>query len=131
MITLNTLVMAAKVKDYNKKVVSVFRKEMSSLRKDEIEEKRRSVLKFFDSLKLLSESKKKREDEEYAVSSIRDCNLTRLKGSDGFYAIGDSGGKPITGFDFVYVSRNSLGENDCLIEVITKSGRNEYYNADI
>lgn len=117
--------MARKLKDYNSEVLSKFKKKMAAVQKAEIRQNRYTLGKIVGKLNVFNESEE--DGEELKTSRIGGCDLTRLKDSDGMYAIGDSEGKQLTDFDFVYVSTDCLGEEEPVIEVITKSGRNKYF----
>ena len=122
--------MSKKPREYNE-YLSRFKREMANVQKDEIKSNRYRLGKIIGKLNLFIESKDNDDKtEDYKVAKIKRSSYTRLKNNDDMYAIGDSDGKPITDFDFVYVSRNSLGENDKVIEVITKSGKNKYFVID-
>jgi hypothetical protein len=122
--------MQKKPREYNE-YLSKFKREMAKVQKDEIKSNRYRLGKIIGKLNIFTESKDDDDKtEDYKVAKIKGSQYTRLKNNDDMYAIGDSDGKPITDFDFVYVSRNSLGENDKVIEVITKSGKNKYFVID-
>ena len=121
--------MQKKPREYNE-YLSKFKREMAKVQKDEIKSNRYRLGNIIGKLNIFTESKDYDGTNEYKVAKIKGSSYTRLKNDDDIYAIGDSNGKPITGFDFVYVSRNSLGENDKVIEVIAKSGKNKYFVID-
>jgi hypothetical protein len=116
-------------REYNE-YLSKFKREMAKIQKDEIKSNRYRLGNIIGKRNIFTESKDDDGTDEYKVAKIKGSQYTRLKNNDDMYAIGDSDGKPITDFDFVYVSRNSLGENDKVIEVITKSGKNKYFVID-
>ncbi len=122
---LNIGLMAKKLKDYNSEVLSKFRKKMAAVQRAEIRQNRYTLGKIVGKLNVFNESEEDGGDPK--TTRINGCGLTRLKDSDGMYAIGDSDGKQLTDFDFVYVSTDCLGEEEPVIEVITKSGKNKYF----
>lgn len=120
--------MSRRLKGYSNSLKE-FRKKMAAVQRAEIRQNPYVLGKIVGKLNVFSESEgdKDEKDDEYRSVHINGCNLTRLKDSDGMYAIGDSDKKPITEFDFVYVARTCLGESDPVIETITKSGKNRYF----
>ena len=63
-----------------------------------------------------------KDNPHYSFSTIDGCELTRVKEDSSSYAIGDSDGRPITDFDFIYVAKEAEGDKHKTIEVITKDG---------
>lgn len=119
--------MPKRLKDYSDSL-NEFRRKMAAVQRAEIRQNRYTLGKIIGKLNVFSESEADSDDDnEIRSVRIKGSGLMRLRDSDGMYAIGDSGRNPITGFDFVYVSTNSLGDSDPVIEVITKSGKNKYF----
>lgn len=54
--------------------------------------------------------------------SIGESGYTRIKGNGNRFAIGDSRGKPITGYDFIYVSKSPCDDASGGVEVVTGHG---------
>lgn len=120
--------MPRRLKDYSD-LLNEFRKKMAAVQRAEIGQNPYTLGKIVGKLNVFSESEddKDEKDDEYRSVCIKGCDLTRLKDSDGMYAIGDSDNNPITDFDFVYITRTCLGESDPVVEMITKSGKNRYF----
>lgn len=53
---------------------------------------------------------------------IGESDYTRIRGRGNRFAIGDARGKPITGYDFIYVSKSPFGDALDGVEVVTGQG---------
>lgn len=118
-----------------------FKKKFKQLRNDERNNNRYDLSKIASKQNIFEKREIKNIDDmdnlvddiidkklDYTVSKIDGCDLTKIKEDSSSFAIGNKDGEPLTEFDFIYISKEAIGDKNKKVEVITKNGDLRYFN---